>query len=421
MLMKVVDGLRIDSVQQVDQAFWQPFLSAAGNSIYAVGEVFNGDPNYLCPYQQYVPGLLNYPAYYWITQAFQSTSGSISNLVNGINQLKGTCSDTTLLGSFLENHDNPRFPSLTSDVSLDKNAIGFAMLQDGIPIVYEGQEQHYSGSNVPQNREAIWTSGYSTTSTLYTYIKQLNAIRTWAASKDSTYLTYKAWPIYSDSQTIAIRKGSTGTQVIAVFTNRGSSGSGTATIPSSNSGFTAGQSVTELLTCKTSTADSSGNLAVSFSSGLPLIFYPTSSLSGSSLCSASGATTTAKPSSTFSTSTKSATTATTCGTSATPVSVTFNETVVTSLGQTIKIAGSISQLGSWNTANAVALSAKYYTSSNPLWTGTVTIPAGTTFQYKFINVASNGAVTWEADPNHSYTVPQACGQGVTVSNTWQSS
>lgn len=49
--------------------------------------------------------------------------------------MKNDCLDTTLLGSFLENHDNPRFPSYTSDYSLDKNAIAFAMLQDGIPIV----------------------------------------------------------------------------------------------------------------------------------------------------------------------------------------------------------------------------------------------------------------------------------------------
>jgi alpha-amylase len=72
--------------------------------------------------------------YYWITQAFESTSGSISNLVNGINQMKDTCSDTTLLGSFLENHDQPRFASYTSDYSLAKNAIAFSILQDGIPI-----------------------------------------------------------------------------------------------------------------------------------------------------------------------------------------------------------------------------------------------------------------------------------------------
>lgn len=73
-------------------------------------------------------------SYYWITQAFQSTSGSMSNLVNGINQMKDTCSDTTLLGSFLENHDQPRFASLTQDFSLAKNAIAFSILQDGIPI-----------------------------------------------------------------------------------------------------------------------------------------------------------------------------------------------------------------------------------------------------------------------------------------------
>jgi alpha-amylase len=73
-------------------------------------------------------------SYFWITQAFESTSGSISNLVNGINEMKSDCSDTTLLGSFMENHDNARFPSLNSDLSLAKNAIAFTILADGIPI-----------------------------------------------------------------------------------------------------------------------------------------------------------------------------------------------------------------------------------------------------------------------------------------------
>jgi hypothetical protein len=83
--------------------------------------------------------------------------------------------------------------------------------------------------------------------------------------------------------------------------------------------------------------------------------------------------------------------------------------------------GSIAALGSWDTSKAVALSAASYTSSHPVWTGTINLPAGTTFSYKFINVASSGAVTWEADPNHSYTVPTSCtaAQAV-VSNTWQS-
>lgn len=72
--------------------------------------------------------------YYTLTRAFQSTSGSISDLVNGINAVKSACKDTTLTGSFLENHDVGRFASLTSDIALTKNAIAFQILQDGIPI-----------------------------------------------------------------------------------------------------------------------------------------------------------------------------------------------------------------------------------------------------------------------------------------------
>ncbi|KFY81473.1 hypothetical protein V500_11384 [Pseudogymnoascus sp. VKM F-4518 (FW-2643)] len=125
-------------------------------------------------------------------------------------------------------------------------------------------------------------------------------------------------------------------------------------------------------------------------------------------------------SSTSKTSTTSATsaTATACAIAAT-VDVTFSEVVTTVVGQTIKVVGSISQLGSWNTGSAVALSASAYTNSNPLWSTTVTLPAGTTFEYKFINVQSSGAVNWESDPNRSFTVPSSCAKTVTVSNTWR--
>ncbi|KAK0706199.1 starch binding domain-containing protein [Lasiosphaeria miniovina] len=132
---------------------------------------------------------------------------------------------------------------------------------------------------------------------------------------------------------------------------------------------------------------------------------------------------------TLSTSTKSATTATGTGTGtstsaaactpAATVAVTFNELVTTSYGQTVKIAGSIAQLGSWNTANAPALSAAAYTAASPLWSYTVSLPAGTTFQYKFVNVATSGAVTWESDPNRSFTVPTGCDTKVTVSSSWR--
>ncbi|MCJ1412271.1 hypothetical protein MMC19_006364 [Ptychographa xylographoides] len=263
-----IDGLRIDTVKHVQQSFWPGFNTAAG--VYCVGEVFDGNPAYTCPYQNYLDGILNYPLYYPLTAAFQSTSGSISALVNEVNQIKSSCKDTTLLGTFLENHDNPRFPSLTSDISLDRNAIAFTILADGIPIIYEGQEQRYSGGGTPYNREAVWLSGYSTTAPLYSFIASLNQIRNQAIYKDSSYLTYMAYPIYSDSTTIAMRKGFNGNQIVGVFTNLGAAGV-SYTLTLSNTGYSSGDVVVEVLGCTSMTTDSDGNLAVSMSQGSPKV------------------------------------------------------------------------------------------------------------------------------------------------------
>jgi glucoamylase len=130
------------------------------------------------------------------------------------------------------------------------------------------------------------------------------------------------------------------------------------------------------------------------------------------------ATTTAQPGTTTTTP-QTSSTSTSCA-AATSVAVTFNEIVTTIYGQTIKITGSDSILQYWNTGSAIPLSADQYTSSNHLWHVTINFPAGEVIQYKYINVASNGAVTWEADPNHTYTVPATCATAVAVSNTWQS-
>ncbi|MCJ1242323.1 hypothetical protein MMC14_010331 [Varicellaria rhodocarpa] len=168
-------------------------------------------------------------------------------------------------------------------MSLDQNAIAFAMLADGIPIVYEGQEQHYSGGSTPNNREAIWTSGYNTSSTLYKVIASLNHVRNQAIYVSPNYLTYLAYPIYSDSSTIVMRKGYAGNQVIGVFTNQGANGA-SHTLTLRSTGFTAGEQVIEILSCTIVTVDSNSNLGVAMGKGLPKVFYPLSSATGSGIC-----------------------------------------------------------------------------------------------------------------------------------------
>jgi alpha-amylase len=55
-------------------------------------------------------------SYFWTVRAFLSPSGIVSELVDGLDKLRGAAQDLSLYGSFLENHDVERFPSLTQDM-----------------------------------------------------------------------------------------------------------------------------------------------------------------------------------------------------------------------------------------------------------------------------------------------------------------
>ncbi|KAG9254085.1 starch binding domain-containing protein [Emericellopsis atlantica] len=101
------------------------------------------------------------------------------------------------------------------------------------------------------------------------------------------------------------------------------------------------------------------------------------------------------------------------------VSVAFNHQVQTAFGETIKVVGSDAALGGWDTSKALALSASQYTNAKPLWTLTTGFTPGTQFSYKFIKVSASGAVTWESDPNRSYTVPSDCSKVYTIESSWK--
>jgi len=94
------------------------------------------------------------------------------------------------------------------------------------------------------------------------------------------------------------------------------------------------------------------------------------------------------------------------------VQVTFNIYAETQFGENVYITGSINALQNWSPDNALALS---YT-ENFIWTITVTLPANTNFQYKYIR-KFNGAITWEADPNNSQTTPAS--GSYTFNDTWR--
>jgi alpha-amylase len=197
-----------------------------------------------------------------------------------------------------------RFASLVGDIALTKNALAFTLLFDGIPIIYQGQEQHFSGQNDPFNRERLWTSGYNEDSELYRWISQLNAVRALAIDTDSTFVSSQAdtvWPPQaptagnttsgSNSTTssstpastnhhIAVKKGS----LITVITNVGVGGDKLdVVLPRNATKYKPGGVYIDLLSCESFIADRNG--ALSFEMGwLPRAFYPALDALSSSMC-----------------------------------------------------------------------------------------------------------------------------------------
>ena len=232
-----IDGIRLDACLEQDLEFFPQFEAAA--DMYVVCETYDYPIDFVCNYQNYVSGLLNYPMWYIINDVFQYNY-DMSTLYDGIQQIQGNCTDVSLLANFVENHDVARFPYATSDSGLDQNAIAFAMLNDGIPIIYAGEEQYYSGGLPPADRETTWTSGYDTTNIYYQLIKKINSLRTCLIAKDATYVTSNSVPFYLDTQAIGVKKGSSvATQMVAVYNSRGV-GAVAYTINMNGTGWTAG-------------------------------------------------------------------------------------------------------------------------------------------------------------------------------------
>lgn len=114
-----------------------------------------------------------------------------------------------MIGSFMDNHDLPRFNSLTSDKSLSYNALTFTILNGGIPTVYYGTEQDISdGKGDPSNREALWLyNDFSmTASPSYARIASLNKIRSTLA-KNPAFVNSVVTAVTEQANDTALARG----------------------------------------------------------------------------------------------------------------------------------------------------------------------------------------------------------------------
>jgi glycosidase len=81
------------------------------------------------------------------------------------------------LVNFMDNHDVPRFLFDKPSLPALYNAMAFLFTEDGIPCMYYGTEQEFSGGNDPDNRERLWQTGFQTTGATFEYVAKLIKIR----------------------------------------------------------------------------------------------------------------------------------------------------------------------------------------------------------------------------------------------------
>ena len=150
-----------------------------------MGEVFNGDPEYVAGYQGPLDATLNYPMYFKLKNAFQEKQ-TMRNVHDGVTQ-NSVFPDVSVLGNFLDNHDNPRFLSQNGDTVVLKNALAYIVFAEvclcllcrdevnavhlfqGIPIIYYGTEQAFKGTTDPNDRQSLWPYYNTNRYIYYTY------------------------------------------------------------------------------------------------------------------------------------------------------------------------------------------------------------------------------------------------------------
>ncbi|SHF37566.1 Starch binding domain-containing protein, partial [Thermoanaerobacter uzonensis DSM 18761] len=85
-------------------------------------------------------------------------------------------------------------------------------------------------------------------------------------------------------------------------------------------------------------------------------------------------------------------------------------------GENVYLTGNVAELGNWDTSKAIGPMFNQVVYQYPTWYYDVSVPAGTTIQFKFIK--KNGStVTWEGGYNHVYTTPTS-GTATVIVN-WQ--
>jgi glycosidase len=469
-----VDGFRIDAIKHVTWG-WEYSLT---NSIYTYadsfifGEWYQGntsDPLYHDSYKfanKSGMSMLDFPLNTAIRSVFASNA-NFSTIDSVITQEGGNFTWKEDLVTFVDNHDMARFLSVNNNNNRLHEALAFILTSRGIPCIYYGTEQYLhndtNGGTDPYNRPMM--PSFSTSTTAYQLVNKLSTLRRsnpavpygsmgqrWinndvyiyerrffgstvlvAINKnDSSSYSISglntALPAgsYSDYLTglvggssITVSSGSGGNNPVANFTLPAHTVAvwqfteGAAPPEAGSIGPTLGQSGVKVTIAGRNFGSSTGSVKFGTTTATINSWTPTQIVCTTpSVNNGVYNVTVTNSSSQVSNSIQY----TVLTAKLIPVTFTVYNATSTQTGDYIFLTGNTVELGTWSTTWDGAVG-PMLTPNYPNWFLTASVPAGQTIQFKFIKIAANGAVTWEAGNNHQYTVPTS-GTGY-VNVNWQ--
>ena len=469
-----VDAFRIDAAKHITWGWEYSMDNAIFNNApsFIFGEWYQGNTSDALYHDSYKfanksgMSLLDFPMSTAIRDVFAS-GNAFSEIDSTLSTENSNFTWNNDQVTFFDSHDVPRLLSVNNSNTRLHEALAFLLTSRGIPVIYYGDEQYLhndtNGGGDPYNRPMM--SSFSTTTTAFTLIHSLATLR-----QNNPALAYgtsqQRWinsdvyiyerKFYNDVVLTAINRSDTTAYSITGLNTSlpagsysdylsgllGGSGISVTTGTGGNNPVTAfslpAHSVAVWSSTATATSPQVGSIGPTVGQpGLTVTIAGKGfgSSTGSVLFGTTGASITSwsDTSVTFTVPSVgngvySVQLKNSGGTAANtiqftvltakliPVTFTVNNATPTSTGDYIFLTGDHVELGNWGTTFDTAVG-PMLDPSYPNWFLNASMPAGTVIQFKFIKIAANGTVTWEAGSNHSYTVPSS-GTG-SVNVNWQ--
>lgn len=161
-----IDGFRVDTIKHVDMTLWQQWIpeikahaaNLGNDDFFIFGEMFDGLPANLSQYTRdgKFPSVLDFSLYYAIKDVVADTQGTdrLAWVFGQDDYYTDADSNANLLMNFISNHDVGRIGKAIQDMpgqseqdklARAKLAQSMMVLARGIPVIYYGDEQGFTG------------------------------------------------------------------------------------------------------------------------------------------------------------------------------------------------------------------------------------------------------------------------------------